>query len=78
MEFKVFEQEWFTTPVWECPVSGINNKSIKDYCLKVRKEKPGVQISNRGGWRHQCRYGEGIKTRRRESSRRRNVGFPCG
>ena len=50
MEFKVFEQEWFTTPVWECPVSGINNKSIKEYCLKVRREKPGVQISNKGGW----------------------------
>lgn len=50
MEFKVYEQEWFTTPVWECPVVGIDNKSIKDYCLKVRKEKPGVQISNRGGW----------------------------
>ena len=50
MEFKVYEQEWFTTPVWECPVSGIDNKSIKDYCLKVRKEKPGVTISNRGGW----------------------------
>lgn len=50
MEFKVFEQEWFTTPVWECPVSGIDNKSIKDYCLKVRKENPGVTISNRGGW----------------------------
>ena len=50
MEFKVYEQEWFTTPVWECPVSGIDNKSIKDYCLKVRKEKEGVTISNRGGW----------------------------
>jgi uncharacterized protein (TIGR02466 family) len=50
MEFKVYEQLWFTTPVWECPVIGINNKSIKDYCLKVRNEKPGVIVSNRGGW----------------------------
>lgn len=50
MEFKVFEQLWFATPIWECPVTGIDNKSIKDYCLKVRKEKPGVTISNRGGW----------------------------
>ena len=50
MEIKVYEQEWFTTPVWECPVIGIDNKSIKDYCLKVRNEKPGVTISNRGGW----------------------------
>jgi uncharacterized protein (TIGR02466 family) len=50
MEFKVYEQEWFTTPVWECPVLGIDNESIKNYCLKVRDEKPGVTISNRGGW----------------------------
>lgn len=50
MEFKVYEQLWFATPVWECPVSGIDNKSIKDYCLEVRKQKPGAQISNRGGW----------------------------
>jgi uncharacterized protein (TIGR02466 family) len=50
MEFKVYEQLWFTTPVWECPVSGIDNQSIKDYCLEVKKQKPGVNISNRGGW----------------------------
>jgi len=50
MEFKVFEQLWFATPIWECPVTGIDNKSIKEYCLKVRREKPGVTISNRGGW----------------------------
>jgi uncharacterized protein (TIGR02466 family) len=50
MEFRVYEQEWFTTPIWECPVSGIDNRSIKDYCLRVRSEKPGVKISNRGGW----------------------------
>lgn len=50
MEFKVYEQLWFATPIWECPVTGIDNKSIKDYCLKVRAEKPGVTISNRGGW----------------------------
>lgn len=50
MEFKVFEQLWFPTPIWECPVVGIDNKEILDYCHKVRKEKEGVQISNRGGW----------------------------
>jgi uncharacterized protein (TIGR02466 family) len=50
MEFKVYEQLWFATPIWECPVSDIDNKSIKDYCLEVRKQKPGVTISNRGGW----------------------------
>lgn len=50
MEFKVFERLWWATPVWDCPVEGIDNKSIADYCLKVRDEKPGVNISNRGGW----------------------------
>lgn len=50
MEFKVYEQLWFPTPVWECPVIGIDNKEIKDYCLKVKEKKPGVVISNRGGW----------------------------
>lgn len=50
MEFKVYEQVWFPTPIWECPVIGIDNSEIKEYCLKVRKEKPGVTISNRGGW----------------------------
>lgn len=50
MEFKVNEQLWFATPIWECPVLGIDNESIKDYCLRVRKEKRGVQVSNRGGW----------------------------
>lgn len=50
MEFKVYEQLWFATPVWECPVSGIDNDEIKQYCLKVREKKPGITISNRGGW----------------------------
>lgn len=50
MEFKVYEQLWFSTPIWECPVEGIDNTEIKNYCLKVREEKPGVKISNRGGW----------------------------
>ena len=50
MEFKVFERLWWSTPVWDCPVEGIDNKSIADYCLKVRDEKPGVNISNKGGW----------------------------
>lgn len=50
MEFKVYEQLWFATPIWECPVSGIDNQAIKNYCLEVREQKPGVSISNRGGW----------------------------
>lgn len=50
MEFKVFERLWWATPVWECPVEDIDNKSISEYCYKVRDEKPGVNISNRGGW----------------------------
>ena len=50
MEFKVFERLYWATPVWECPVIGINNIPIKDYCLKVREEKQGVTVSNRGGW----------------------------
>lgn len=50
MEFKVYEELFFATPMWSCPVSGIDNQEILDYCHQVRKEKPGVQISNRGGW----------------------------
>ena len=50
MEFKVYEQLWFPTPVWECPVLDIDNTSIKEYCLEVKKQKPGTIISNRGGW----------------------------
>lgn len=50
MEFKVYEQLWFAIPIWECPVSGIDNQPIKEYCLEVRKQKQGVTISNRGGW----------------------------
>ncbi len=50
MEFKVFERLWWATPVWECPVEDIDNKSIAEYCYKVKQEKPGVNISNRGGW----------------------------
>ena len=50
MEFKVFERLWWATPVWECPVEDIDNKSIAEYCYKVKNEKPGVNISNKGGW----------------------------
>ena len=53
MEFKVFERLWWATPVWECPVIDINNESIRDYCLKVKEEKEGIIISNRGGWHSQ-------------------------
>lgn len=50
MEFKVFEQLWWATPIWECPVIGIDNNEIKKYCLETRERLPGVTISNRGGW----------------------------
>lgn len=50
MEFKVYQQLWFPIPIWECPVIGIDNKEIKEYCLKIREELPGKQVSNRGGW----------------------------
>jgi uncharacterized protein (TIGR02466 family) len=50
MEFKVYERLWWATPVWECPVLGIDNTEIANYCNQVRKERPGVIISNRGGW----------------------------
>jgi uncharacterized protein (TIGR02466 family) len=50
MEFKVFERLWWATPVWECPVSDIDNKSIAEYCSKLKNETEGVTISNRGGW----------------------------
>jgi uncharacterized protein (TIGR02466 family) len=50
MEFKVFERLWWATPVWECPVTNIDNNTIAEYCNKVRSEYPGVTISNKGGW----------------------------
>ena len=50
MKFKVFERLYWATPVWECPVEGINNEPIKQYCLEVRDKKQGITISNRGGW----------------------------
>ena len=50
MEFKVYEQLWFPTPIWEVPVFGIDNESIKEYCLQTREKLPGTTISNRGGW----------------------------
>lgn len=50
MEFKVFERLYWSTPVYECPVIGIDNDPIKQYCLRVRQNNPGVTISNRGGW----------------------------
>jgi uncharacterized protein (TIGR02466 family) len=28
----------------------IDNKAVYDYCLKLSKSSPGVQISNEGGW----------------------------
>lgn len=50
MEFRVFEQALFSIPLWECPVNGIDNESLKQYCYQVREKKPGIVISNKGGW----------------------------
>lgn len=50
MEFKVFEELWFPTPIWECQVQEIDNQSIQNYCKEVRRLKPGIQVSNKGGW----------------------------
>lgn len=50
MQFEVYEQFWFAAPIWECLVKGADNKSIREYCLEVKKQKPGTVISNRGGW----------------------------
>jgi len=40
----------FPTFVWDIFIEGIDNQSIKNYCLNVRENKQGIQISNRGGW----------------------------
>jgi uncharacterized protein (TIGR02466 family) len=50
MDLKIYEELLFSTPLWSCPIIGIDNKEILDYCLRLKKEKEGVQISNRGGW----------------------------
>jgi uncharacterized protein (TIGR02466 family) len=50
MEFSVHEETWFSTPVWESEVKNINNEEIKDYCLYLKANTKGVNISNRGGW----------------------------
>jgi len=50
MQFKVYEDLLFSTPFWSCQVEGIDNSEIKEYCLRVREEKEGIKISNRGGW----------------------------
>ena len=50
MEFSVHEETWFSTPVWESEVKNINTEEIKDYCLYLKANTKGVNISNRGGW----------------------------
>ena len=50
IEFKTIESHLFTTPVWESMITGVDNKSIKEYAHKLRDKYPGAQISNRGGW----------------------------
>ena len=50
MNIEVSENLLFSTPVWKGSVTQVNNNSIKEYCLEVRNKKPGVIISNRGGW----------------------------
>jgi uncharacterized protein (TIGR02466 family) len=50
MEIKVHEQLWFTTPIWECALTNIDNGELKDYCLQTQEKTQGITISNRGGW----------------------------
>jgi uncharacterized protein (TIGR02466 family) len=50
MEFSIHEENWFSTPVWESEIKDINNDEIKDYCLHLKANTKGVNISNRGGW----------------------------
>lgn len=50
MQFRVYNNLWWATPVWECQVENIDNTSILEYCLENYKTKPGVIKSNRGGW----------------------------
>ena len=44
------EHMLFTTPFWQTQVEGVDNEPIKKYCYEMRDKKPGVVISNRGGW----------------------------
>ena len=50
MEFSVHQENWFSTPIWESEIKNINNQEIKDYCLYLKANTKGVNISNRGGW----------------------------
>lgn len=43
---------WFGNPVWETILENIDNNSIIDYAYSLKKEKPGLLKSNKGGW--QC------------------------
>ena len=44
------EHMLFATPFWQTKVEGVDNEPIKKYCYEMREKKPGVVISNRGGW----------------------------
>jgi uncharacterized protein (TIGR02466 family) len=50
MEFSIHKENWFSTPIWESEVKNINNQEIKNYCLYLKDNTKGVNISNRGGW----------------------------
>jgi len=50
MEFSVHQENWFSTPIWESEIKNINNQEIKDYCIYLKDNTKGVNISNRGGW----------------------------
>ena len=50
MEFSIHQENWFSTPIWESEVKNINNQEIKDYCLYLKDNTKGINISNRGGW----------------------------
>ena len=44
------EHMLFPTPFWQTKVEGVDNEVIKKYCYEIRDKKPGVVVSNRGGW----------------------------
>lgn len=50
MEFEIKKDPIFPIFIWECKVNDIDNTVIKDYCLNLKQNTPGVNISNKGGW----------------------------
>lgn len=43
-------QHWFSTPIWYTKLTEIENKKVKKYCKKLKKQSAGRVLSNVGGW----------------------------